>query len=167
MNHAKFHVLLAIMGLPKSPRKMGAGQIEGCYGEKLQMTSEVTIRLKLCVCLFLATASFAAAQSSLVAPGTAYTTLPSPGSGHDYIQGLSEAVDPSTGGLTIQLPIPMPPGRGLTLPFSILLNEGGGAPVGGPTMYSNISGSTAVGGNLSAGRGCIPCPWRDTRKCPR
>ena len=113
------------------------------------MTSEITIRLKLCVSLFLAAASFAAAQSSLVPPGTAYSALPEPGSGHDYIQGLSETVDPSTGALTIQLTIPMPRGRGLTLPFSILYNSDamlvGGIP-NGPIMYGDISASAEVGG---------------------
>jgi hypothetical protein len=132
---------------------MGAGKVNGCYREKLQMTSEATIRLKLCVSLFLAAASFAAAQSSLTAPGTAYTTLPSPGSGHNDIQGLSETVDPSTGSLTIQLPIPMPSGRGMTLPFSILYNSNASVtPLGGPTTYSNIGSSAVVGGvNVSGG----------------
>lgn len=90
----------------------------------------------------------ATAQSSLVPPGTAYTTLPEPGSGHDYIQGLSETVDPSTGGLTVQLPIPMPSSRGLTLPVSILYSSGGGSPVG-PIMYNDISISNEVGGGLA------------------
>lgn len=112
------------------------------------MTSEVTIRLKLCVPLFLVAASFAVAQSSLVPPGTAYTALPEPGTGHDYIQGLSETVDPSTGALTIRIAIPMPPSRGLALPFNIVFNSNfwltGGTPIS-PIMFNDISTSAVVG----------------------
>jgi RHS repeat-associated protein len=50
---------------------------------------------------------------------------PMPGSGHDYIHLLSETVDPSKGGLSIEINVSMPKGRGLSLPFGFRYSTGG------------------------------------------
>lgn len=49
---------------------------------------------------------------------------PIPGAGHDYIHGLSETVNPSNGNLTIKIDLPVPKGRGLTIPFALTYNSG-------------------------------------------
>ena len=49
---------------------------------------------------------------------------PIPGAGHDYIKGLSETVMPSNGSLHITIDLPVPKGRGLTLPFAITYDSG-------------------------------------------
>lgn len=53
------------------------------------------------------------------------TSTPIPGSGHNYIQMLSETVDPANGSVSLRINIPMPPGRQLSLPFSIDYNSNG------------------------------------------
>jgi hypothetical protein len=47
------------------------------------------------------------------------TSVPIPGAGHNYIQLLSETVDPANGSLSLRLAVPVPHGRGLTIPFSV------------------------------------------------
>src|SRR5260370_550044 len=46
------------------------------------------------------------------------TSAPIPGVGHDYIKMLSETVVPSNGSASLRIGVPMPKGRGLTLPFA-------------------------------------------------
>jgi len=52
------------------------------------------------------------------------TRTPVPGSGHDYINMLSETVDPSNGSLSVHISTPVPPGRGITIPFSFDYSSG-------------------------------------------
>jgi hypothetical protein len=52
------------------------------------------------------------------------TATPVPGAGHDYIHLLSETVDPSSGNVSVRITLPTPPGRGLTIPFSIAYDSG-------------------------------------------
>ena len=49
---------------------------------------------------------------------TGATITPTPGVGHDYLKMLNETVDPASGALSLRIAIPVPPGRGLTLPFA-------------------------------------------------
>ena len=49
---------------------------------------------------------------------------PVPGSGHNYIGLANETVNPADGSLTFDLPLPLPPGRGISLPFSIHYDSG-------------------------------------------
>src|SRR5260370_17513228 len=46
------------------------------------------------------------------------TSAPIPGVGHDYIKMLSETVVPSNGSASLRIGVPIPKGRGLTLPFA-------------------------------------------------
>ena len=55
----------------------------------------------------------------------ASTQTPTPGLGHDYLQGLSETVDPSSGSLSLRIHVPEPAGRGLTLPFNFAYDSNG------------------------------------------
>jgi hypothetical protein len=49
---------------------------------------------------------------------------PVSGSGHNYIGLATETVNPADGSLTFDLPLPLPPGRGISLPFSIHYDSG-------------------------------------------
>lgn len=49
---------------------------------------------------------------------------PTPGSGHNYIGLATETVNPADGSLSFDLPLPTPPGRGISLPFSIHYDSG-------------------------------------------
>ncbi len=49
---------------------------------------------------------------------------PMPGTGHDYIHALSETVSPANGTVNLKLDLPVPRGRGLTLPFAVTYNSG-------------------------------------------
>ena len=57
----------------------------------------------------------AAAQVTNV---TADQTPPIAGVGHDYIQLLNETVNPATGSVSVRIGVPVPPGRGVTVPFA-------------------------------------------------
>lgn len=65
--------------------------------------------------LFVVTASLLQAQITSI---TDSTTTPIEGAGHDYIHLLSETVNPANGSLSFRLEVPIPKGRGLTIPFS-------------------------------------------------
>jgi hypothetical protein len=45
------------------------------------------------------------------------STTPTFGAGHDYIQGLSETVNPADGSVSVRVAIPAPQERGLNLPL--------------------------------------------------
>lgn len=73
-------------------------------------------------------------MSALFLTGTAIAQIPSesnvtstpvPDAGHDYIHDLTETVNPANGSLSIRIQIPLPPGRGFTLPFSIAYDSNG------------------------------------------
>jgi YD repeat-containing protein len=49
---------------------------------------------------------------------------PIPGVGHDYVKGLNETVNPANGSLNVKIDLPVPKGRGLTLPFAVTYNSG-------------------------------------------
>ena len=65
----------------------------------------------------------------------------SPGAGHDYIRMLTETVNPANGALSVRLQVPMPKGRGLTVPFAFAYDSNGvHYPVsgsGGTVVWSN------------------------------
>lgn len=50
---------------------------------------------------------------------------PIPGTPHDYVKLLSETVNPANGSLSLRLNLPVPAGRGLTLPFAITYDSSG------------------------------------------
>lgn len=67
------------------------------------------------------------------------TSTPIPGVGHDYIGELAETVNPANGSLSLRISPSMPPGRGLTLPFSFAYDTGG-------INYVNLNVNGSVGG---------------------
>ncbi|WP_083808423.1 phage head spike fiber domain-containing protein [Granulicella tundricola] len=83
------------------------------------------ISLKNCARLvagfFIISASNLCAQSNpLVNEGS----VPIPGVGHNYINGLSETVNPANGSLSLKVDLPTPKGRGISLPFAFTYNSG-------------------------------------------
>ncbi len=53
------------------------------------------------------------------------TSTPIPGAGHDYIHLLSETVNPANGSVSLRIQIPMPKGRGISIPFSFGYDSNG------------------------------------------
>jgi hypothetical protein len=50
-------------------------------------------------------------------------SVPEPASGHDYIGLLNDTVNPANGSLQLQFHLPVPKGRGITLPASLTYNS--------------------------------------------
>lgn len=50
---------------------------------------------------------------------------PIPGVGHNYIGDLNDIVNPSNGSLSVRIGVPMPPSRGLNLPFTFDYDSAG------------------------------------------
>src|SRR5450432_437657 len=50
-------------------------------------------------------------------------SVPIAGSGQDYIHLLNETVNPANGTLNLRFPLPVPKGRGITLPAALTYNS--------------------------------------------
>jgi len=59
-------------------------------------------------------------------PVSGITSTPLAGSGHDYLQGLNDIVDPSSGSLSIRIAAPAPKERGMNLPHYVLAYDTNG-----------------------------------------
>jgi len=75
-----------------------------------------------CLVTIVALVGVSAAQ---IPSETDTTSTPVPNAGHDYIQGMSETVNPANGSLSFRIGVPMPPGRRLTVPFSFAYDSNG------------------------------------------
>jgi hypothetical protein len=53
------------------------------------------------------------------------TSVPISGVGHDYIKMLDETVNPANGSVSLRIQVPVPKGRGLTIPFGINYDSNG------------------------------------------
>jgi RHS repeat-associated protein len=53
------------------------------------------------------------------------TSTPIPGVGHDYIHMLDETVNPANGSVSLRIQVPMPKGRGITIPFAFTYDSNG------------------------------------------
>lgn len=79
-------------------------------------------RIPFVACLF-ATLVFSAFAFGQITNVTNETSTPVPGSGHDYLKTLNETVNPANGSVSLRISVPIPKGRGLTLPFSFNYNS--------------------------------------------
>src|ERR1700683_4661691 len=89
------------------------------------MFSLTATRLRMllfCLLLILLFSSPSLAQVDSVKDDT---STPVPGVGHDYIKSLVETVSPVNGSLSFRISVPMPQGRGITVPFSIDYDSNG------------------------------------------
>lgn len=74
------------------------------------------------------------------------TSAPIQGAGHDYIHLLSETVNPANGSVSLRIQLPVPKGRGITLPLSINYDSNG--------IFSVIAGPYGPGT-------CCNYPWAE------
>lgn len=79
--------------------------------------------LALAILLDLSGLRSASAQTAMSVNNNEST--PMPGVGHDYVHFLSETVDPRNGSLSVQIQFPVPPSRGVSIPFSINYDSNG------------------------------------------
>src|ERR1700683_314321 len=61
--------------------------------------------------------TFSAAHSQITNV-TDDTATPIEGAGHDYIKMVSETVNPANGSVSLRIQVPVPKGRGITMPFA-------------------------------------------------
>jgi RHS repeat-associated protein len=86
----------------------------------------LNVPTKILSTLFVLIAICCSAICSAQIPSeTDTTSTPVPYAGHDYIQGMSETVNPANGSLSIRIGVPLPPSRGLTLPFGFAYDSNG------------------------------------------
>ena len=84
--------------------------------------SEWLHRIAICVALVLSLAPYCRAQ---ISPPSNTTSTPYSGAGHDYIHAPLETVNPANGSVSIRIPVRVPAGRGLTIPFSFAYDSNG------------------------------------------
>ena len=77
----------------------------------------------LILALTLALAIFPHAVSAQIPQPSDTTSVPIPGGGHDYLEGLVDSVNPANGSFSIRIPVIMPPSRGINLPFSFMYDS--------------------------------------------
>ena len=82
-------------------------------------------RRALSLSIWLSIAILAPATLAQIPPSSSTTSTPVPGAGHDYLGAPAETVNPVSGSVSIRLPVIMPPGRGITLPFSFAYDSNG------------------------------------------
>jgi RHS repeat-associated protein len=80
------------------------------------------IRLSFAICSFVLAFTAAHAQVGNV---TDTEATPIAGAGHHYQGDLNETVNPANGSLSIRIAVPVPPGRGLTIPFAFEYDSNG------------------------------------------
>jgi RHS repeat-associated protein len=96
-------------------------------------------------------------------------STPVPGAGHDYVQMLNETVNPANGSVSLRFNVPVPKGRGLSIPFGFAYDSNGvrhlqsdGAGDGGSGWYSNDTSISQGGWGYSApliNYGIFSVPW--------
>jgi YD repeat-containing protein len=62
-------------------------------------------------------------------------SVPIPGVGHNLIPGLNDSVNPADGTVNISIQIPVPAGRGLTLPFAIQYSSSNTSHMAGISVF--------------------------------
>jgi YD repeat-containing protein len=77
--------------------------------------THLPFRLLVSACFTLLSSLLACGQVTNV---TGDQAPPIPGAGHDYIHMLNETVNPANGSVSLRIELPVPPGRGLPVPFS-------------------------------------------------
>ncbi len=89
-----------------------------------RFASIASIRLVLLASL----AFFTATVQAQVTNVSDVEATPIPGAGHDYLHMLNETVNPANGSLSVRIQVPVPKGRGLTLPFAFSYDSNAAIP---------------------------------------
>jgi RHS repeat-associated protein len=84
------------------------------------------------VCLLFTSASHA----QLLAV-TDTTSTPIAGVGHDYLNSLSDVVNPANGSVSVRIGVSVPSGRGIAIPFSFTYDSGGVHAFSGSSVTQN------------------------------
>jgi YD repeat-containing protein len=74
------------------------------------------LKFQFTALLLISSSIFSYGQVQAGQPASGANTTPIPGSGHDYVQLLSETVDPASGSVNLNINFGAPKGRGITLP---------------------------------------------------
>lgn len=118
-----------------------------------------------CFCLLLFSKSYTRLNGQGMHVGND-TATPIPGVGHDYIQNLSETVNPANGTVNLKMAFPVPRGRGFTMPFAFTYSSGAAQHVDfnadtanqyGPGVMTFLQGPSFRPGQTIGGGG-----WDDT-----
>ena len=78
---------------------------------------------------------------------------PIPGVGHDYVQGLQETVNPANGNVHVHIDLPVPKGRGFTLPFAFTYDSGEPYHVTSLVLGNGVFGVPLTATDLSQANG--------------
>lgn len=119
--------------------------------------SYMSVRVGVCLRTFTLAclvSFFGLSAQAQIANVTGSTITPTPGTGHDYIGMLNETVDPASGNLSLRFNIPVPRGRGLTIPFAFTYDSNGSFPQpkqGAPGVLE-----------WSSSKGVFPGAWSNT-----
>ena len=90
------------------------------------------------------------------------TSTPVPGAGHDYIHSIAETVNPANGSVSIRIPVPIPPGRHLTVPFSFAYDSNGVNYVAHPHDPGTLEWFTTNADNNVPTNGFSQTGWTET-----
>lgn len=92
-------------------------------------------------------------SSAQITNVTDTASTPIEGAGHDYIHLLSETVNPANGSVSLRIQVPLPKGRGISIPFSIGYDsnsvrhlEGSGYPEYGTAIWKDNTDVFGQGG---------------------
>lgn len=101
--------------------------------------------------LFAGTFLFASLAFSQITNVTNDQSTPIPGVGHDYIHVLTETVNPANGSVSLRIQVPVPKGRGFTIPFSFAYDSDGvhhiiGSSSEGAVLWADNSTFLSQGG---------------------
>ena len=88
-------------------------------------TSSSASPIVRCLVLLAVAILLTPAMRAQMPPSSSTTSTPVPGVGHNYLGELVESVNPANGSLSIRITPTIPPGRGLTLPFSFAYDSSG------------------------------------------
>jgi len=106
----------------------------------LMCLSRIRVHVFLITLLALFLPSLACGQAATSVNNSEST--PVPGVGHNYINFLSETVDPGNGSLNVQIQVPVPPSRSLTIPFSIAYDSNGNFHIQDSNPPGSVTGAT-------------------------
>jgi YD repeat-containing protein len=88
--------------------------------EWIRITAMLRAATFLAILMFV----FALPAHAQITNVTDQTSRPAPGTGHDLVHSLNDTVNPANGSLAIRMPVSLPPGRRLTIPFSFAYDSG-------------------------------------------
>ena len=90
------------------------------------------------------------------------TSTPVEGAGHNYIKLLSESVNPANGSVSLRIQVPIPKGRGITVPFAFAYDSNGVNHLA-PFIWTDNLGGSGGSGYLALQYGLLRPRWLELR----